>query len=150
MSIILCIFAEKTMKKILLLIAILLSTGQTVYSQRADDICGYYLCTDPFTDEKSQLQIYSVGNGTYEGVVTWIENPKLRHYVGLICIKDLHFNADKNEWQDAKFINPKRKGNYRAYMSFVSDNQLKIRGYWGISVLGKTLYWTKESKKRAY
>jgi uncharacterized protein (DUF2147 family) len=115
---------------------------------RADDIVGYYYCTDPFTKEASQNQIYKAVDGTYEGKVVWVANPELRHHVNLVFLTGLKFNAKENEWEDGKLIYPGKNGVYKTYMSLLSPTQLKVRGYWGMAVLGKTVYWTKEKMKR--
>ncbi|MDE5606882.1 MAG: DUF2147 domain-containing protein, partial [Bacteroidales bacterium] len=32
---------------------------------------------------------------------------------------------------------------YKSYMAFVNDTKLKVRGYLGFSMLGRTMYWNK-------
>jgi uncharacterized protein (DUF2147 family) len=115
---------------------------------KADDITGYYYCIDPFTKEASQNQIYKAVDGTYEGKVVWVANPKLQHHVNLVFLTGLKFNSKENEWENGKLIYPGKNGVYKTYMSLLSPTQLKVRGYWGVAMLGKTVYWTKEEKKR--
>jgi len=33
-------------------------------------------------------------------------------------------------------------------MKFEDKSKLKVRAYFGVSLLGKTIYWTKEKQKR--
>jgi uncharacterized protein (DUF2147 family) len=131
------------------LFSVLLITTTSLFAQnKADDIVGYYLCTDPFSGELSQNYIYKVANGTYEGKVVWIKNEKLKNFEGMVFLTNLIFNAKENEWQNGTLIYPGKKGTYKTYVSLPSYNRLKLRGYWGVSLLGKTVYWTRENKKR--
>ena len=114
----------------------------------ANDIIGYYLVVDPFNGEQSQIQIYFASNGKYEAIVTWVENPEKKKFLGLLFLKDLIFNEKEKEWQNGIITYPGKKGTFKTYMKFEPDGKLKVRGYWGVSLLGKTLYWNRESGKR--
>jgi uncharacterized protein (DUF2147 family) len=114
----------------------------------ADDIVGYYYSIDPFTEESSQSYIYKVADNTYEGKIVWVKNPELKHREGYVFLKNLTFNPKENEWQNGVMLYPGKKGTYKAYMSLTSEGKLKVRGYWGVSLFGKTLYWTRESVLR--
>jgi len=137
------------MKKVFLFSIIILCGIVKISAQdaAADAVIGYYFCVDPFTGEESQNYIYKAADGTYQGKVVWVKNPKLEHHVGLIFLKNLKYNEEDNEWQNGTLIYPGKKGSYKTYMS-LSGNTLKVRGYWGFALLGKTVYWTKESKQR--
>ncbi|MDR1792006.1 MAG: DUF2147 domain-containing protein [Bacteroidales bacterium] len=115
---------------------------------KCDDIVGYYYSIDPFSKEGSQSYIYKAKNGTYEGKVVWVENEKKKNFLGLVFLKNLIFNAKEQEWQDGVLIYPGKNGTFKTYMSFASPTQLKVRGYWGVSLLGKTMYWQKEKELR--
>ena len=113
---------------------------------KADDIIGYYLTVDPFTDAVSKVHIYKASNGTYEGLISWAKDAEYKQYEGLVFLKNLSFNAKENEWENGIINYPERSGTYKAYMKFDSDGRLKVRGYWGFSLLGKTVYWTRVEK----
>jgi uncharacterized protein (DUF2147 family) len=119
-----------------------------IAQNKANDIIGYYLTADPFTDAISQVQIYKTSDGTYEGLVSWAKDADYKKYEGIVFLKNLSFNAKENEWGNGVINYPGRKGTYSAYLKFDSNGRLKVRGYWGISLLGKTVYWTREDKKR--
>ena len=135
------------MRKILVIISLFFAVYTNAQNQ-ADDIVGYYYSIDPFTKEPSQNYIYAEKDGTYSGKVVWVKNPELQFRVGYVFLKNLTFNTKENEWQDGVMLYPGKKGTYKAYMSITSDGQLKVRGYWGFSLLGKTLYWTRENEVR--
>ena len=110
---------------------------------KADDVIGYYLTVDPFTEAISQVQIYKTSNDTYEGLISWAKDAEYKQYEGQVFLKNLSFNAKENEWEHGIINYPGRSGTYKAYMKFDSDGRLRVRGYWGISLLGKTVYWTR-------
>ncbi|MDR1974926.1 MAG: DUF2147 domain-containing protein [Bacteroidales bacterium] len=113
-----------------------------------DDITGYYLSVDPFNYKKSQNYIYKDNDGTYHGVVTWVEDPTLQSFVGYEFLTGLTFNAKENEWQNGVLKYPGKSGTFKTYMSFKENlNTLKVRGYYGVSLFGKTVYWTREKKR---
>ncbi|MBO4738309.1 MAG: DUF2147 domain-containing protein [Bacteroidales bacterium] len=132
-----------------IIVLLLMFWGTTMFAQnKADDIVGYYYSEDPFSGEGSQTYIYKVKDGTYQGKVCWVENKAKEHFLGLVFLKNLTFNAKENEWQHGEIKYPGKKGTYEMYMKFVDNKKLKVRGYWKISLLGKSMYWYKEEKQR--
>ena len=51
---------------------------------------------------------------------------------------------DGNKWTNGKIIDPKRGGVFDCTMELKETNKLKIRGYLGIPLLGKTVYWNRK------
>ena len=113
-----------------------------------DDIVGYYLNEDPFSGAISQVYIYNAGNGTYEAIVIWVNEEDRKKFEGLVFLKEMTFNEKKNEWQNASMIYPGKSGKFKADMRLEKDGRLRVRGYWGVSMLGKTLYWPREHESR--
>lgn len=66
---------------------------------------------------------------------------KNRPILGLTIMKDLQ--KDGNVWSDGEIVDPRNGKVYSCYISLVNKNKLKIRGYIGFSILGKTKYWTR-------
>jgi uncharacterized protein (DUF2147 family) len=115
----------------------------------ADDIVGYYFSVDPFNHKKTQNYIYKASDGTYEGVVTWVEDPNYQEFVGYKFVWGLTFNKKENEWQNGTLRYPDKKNTYKTYMSFPNGlDTLKVRGYVGVSAFGKTVHWSREKSKR--
>jgi uncharacterized protein (DUF2147 family) len=110
-----------------------------------NDIVGYYKNVDPFSGAISQVYIYNAGDGTYEGIVIWVNEKERKIYEGLVFLKGMTFNANENEWQNASMIYPGKSGKFKAYMRLEKDGRLRVRGYWGVSMFGKTLYWNRET-----
>ncbi len=71
-------------------------------------------------------------------------NPKLREtpIIGLRILYDFMF-AGNNLWTDGKIYNPDKGKTYSGKMTLVSPNQLNLRGFVGISLIGRTTTWTR-------
>jgi len=135
-------------KKILLFI-FFFSVKTALFSQNhPNDIVGYYLVEDPFSGALSQIYIYHAGSGVYDGIAIWIQEENLKKNEGLMFLKGMTFNAKENEWQNASMIYPGTSWKFKAFMSFEKNGRLRVRGYWGVSLFGKTVYWTKEKESR--
>lgn len=139
------------MKKIaILLLALFLgSSALEVHAQsKADAVCGYYYVKDPFSKEGSQVKIYKAADGTYEGIVCWVENPAKKPYLNYKFLRGFTYNAEEKEWQNGKIHHPGNGKTYKSYIKLNGDSQIKVRGYVGVSMLGVTMNWTRESKQR--
>ena len=127
-------------------ITIFLSIAVIFSQTNADDIKGYYLANDPKTGDKAQMEIYRTPDGKYEAKVLWVENKKNSHEVGTVQIRNLTFDSKSGEWKNGKVMYDGSE--YSMIVSFVDDGRLKLRGYVGFSLLGKTVYWTRERELR--
>jgi len=100
-------------------------------------------------------------NGVFSGKLVWLKFPideetgkpkldkknpdeklKTRPTMGLEMLTGFRYDSDDKEWTDGEIYDPKSGKTYSCYMEFDSDGKLKIRGYIGISLIGKTTYWT--------
>jgi uncharacterized protein (DUF2147 family) len=61
-----------------------------------------------------------------------------------MLLKDFEFDG-KDEWEDGKIYDPKNGKTYSCYIEFKDEtkNLLKVRGYIGFSMIGRTTYWTR-------
>ena len=135
------------MKGVLIAGFIVISHVTVLFSQtRADDISGYYFGSEPKTNDKFQMEIYRTSDGKYEGKVVWVENKKNSNDVGTVQIRNLEYDSRAKEWKNGKVMY--EGGEYSLFVSFTNDGKLKLRGYLGISILGRTVYWTKETELR--
>ncbi len=138
---------------------LLTSTGLFAQTYQADDIVGTWLNEE----ETGQVEIFKVGSNYY-GKIVWLkvtldsitgkprtdkENPdpveQKKPLIGLVNLKGFEFNGD-DEWKKGSIYDPKNGKTYSCYMKFVEPEKLKIRGYVGISLLGRTTYWTPVKK----
>lgn len=150
------------LKRKIVLASALLSASLLLAESEADKICGLYYVIDKFTSgEECKIRIYRTPQNTYEAQVVWMKqpnhpdgsrrldvnnpNPALRNTPcdRVVMMRNLTYNAAEKEWQNGEVYNPQNGRFYRSYMRFENDSTLRVRGYWGVSLLGLTMYWDK-------
>lgn len=62
---------------------------------------------------------------------------------GLVIVKDL--SLEKDTWEDGTIMDPKSGKVYDCYLSLESPNVLKVRGFLGFSLLGRTQTWKRKT-----
>lgn len=136
------------------LIIIMLSILFTL-SANAQSIFGKWKTIDDETGkEKSIVEIYKVGGKAYAKVLQVLEKGKENKVCdlcsganknkpvkGMVIINGL--SQDGDEWNDAKILDPKSGKEYKCYISLENNNKLKVRGYVGFALIGRTQYWHK-------
>jgi len=120
-----------------------------------DDVTGKWI-----TEEgKSLVEIYGQ-NGKYFGKVLWLKdynkqgevtlkdtkNPdeklRSREVQGMVLMSD--FTFDGKMWKDGKVYDPESGNTYSGYMKLKNHDILELRGYMGISMLGRTATWVRK------
>ena len=61
---------------------------------------------------------------------------------GLVILKDLILEDDT--WDNGTILDPKSGKIYDCYISLEDDNTLKVRGFLGFSLLGRTQIWKRK------
>ena len=130
--------------------------AKVIAQNKPDDVLGVW-----FNEEKtSKVLIFKEGT-KYFAKIAWLKEPistktgkprvddlnpdEKMHNVpmmGLVIMKNFVFDG-KNEWESGTIYDPKNGKTYKCYMKFDSPGKLKIRGYIGVSILGRSTYWTK-------
>lgn len=64
---------------------------------------------------------------------------KNKPILGLVVIKGL--TKDGNEYNNGKILDPKHGKLYKCYITCETPDRLKVRGYIGVSLIGRTQYW---------
>lgn len=141
-------------KKLTLSIAMLLFFVLSVSAQKADAIIGKWL--NP--SGEGQVEIYKKGD-KYFGKLAWIKFPndasgkpktdlknpdpalRTRPELGLELLKDFTFNGE-DVYEGGTIYDPKSGKTYSCKMT-INGKKLKIRGYVGISLFGRTEEWTR-------
>ena len=145
------------MKHLFLFIAGLLFFTNTQAQTKANDILGIWLNAE----KDAKITVYEKG-GKYYGKLVWIkkdENPdgtspkldnnnpeaqlKKRALMGLVILKDLEFDDD--EWEDGTIYDPKSGKTYSCFTKLESPTELYLKGYIGLSFIGRSSIWTKSS-----
>ena len=102
----------------------------------------------------SVLEVYQKNGKAYAKVVE-ILNParkearcvdcegefKDKPILGLDILSGLE--KDDDEWSGGKIVDPRNGNTYKCYIKLVKPNKLKLRGYIGVSLFGKTAYWER-------
>ena len=150
---------KKNVYIVFALFAILLLSGGKAFSQKhkAGDIIGIW-----YNEEKtSKLEIYQDGQKFFAKIV-WLKepidpetgkpktdklnpDPKLKSVprLGLVVVKNMVFNGS-DEWKEGTIYDPNNGKTYSSHIQFGdSPNLLKLRGFIGVSLLGRTTYWMK-------
>jgi uncharacterized protein (DUF2147 family) len=148
------------MKNIALYLSVIFMAGfglnLAAQTFKTDDILGIW-----FNEEKdAKVEIFKE-NGKYYGKVVWLKEPnepdtglpklddensdeelQKRPIMGLQLMSDFVFDGD-DVWDDGEIYDPKNGSTYSCYMKLESQDKLKVRGYIGISLIGRTTYWTR-------
>ena len=62
---------------------------------------------------------------------------------GMIIVEGLKLNG--KTWEEGTILDPKSGKTYSCYITFDDDNTLKVRGYIGFSLLGRTQKWIRKN-----
>ncbi len=123
------------------------------HSIKAQGVLGKWHSIDPDTGAKeSVIEIYKTGDKIYGKIIeilkeedrdkTCIEctgKDKDKPIQGLVIVRGL--SKDGDEWTGGKILDPKNGKLYKCYVALDGNNKLKLRGYIGFSLIGRTEYW---------
>ncbi len=134
---------KNKMKKLAVILLFLLS-GLKVWAQQADAITG----TWQLPDQKAQIRIVPKGEG-YAGKLT-NATVTIRNsislglptgWLGIYILRDIRY-VKGNRWE-GMIYNPQDQKTYSCKLRLENDSTLRVRGYKGVPLLGKTLYLSK-------
>ena len=126
------------------------------FSTQTATIEGTWITQDDETGrQKSEVLIYKE-NGKLYGEITKLLLPedkgkkcinckgknKDQPIEGMVIIKDLKLEDDT--WEDGTILDPKSGKVYDCYIGFQDSNTLKVRGFLGFSLLGRTQIWKRK------
>ncbi|MGJ8762064.1 MULTISPECIES: DUF2147 domain-containing protein [unclassified Polaribacter] len=102
----------------------------------------------------SVVEIYEKNGKAFAKIID-IKNPDRKTAVCSLCegenkdkpILGLNIlsglEKDGNEWSGGTILDPRNGKVYKSYVELVKPNKLKVRGYIGLSLFGKTTYWER-------
>ena len=135
-----------------LYIIFITTLGITTYGQ---GVIGRWETYDDETHEKKALiEIYKTNDVYFAKIVeSYVEGTNVRcesckgakkdqPIKGLVIIESL--KKDDNEFNGGTILDPENGKTYKCYLELVETNKLKIRGYLGFSLLGRTQYWMRK------
>ena len=134
----------------------------TVCAAGADDLLGVW----NNQEKDAKIEILKCGD-TYCGKIVWLKvpnypegsdegvpgTPKVDHnnpdknlrkspVLGLQIVHDFSY-AGENKWINGRVYDPKNGRTYSGKLTLMSPTQLNLRGFIGISLLGRTAVWTR-------
>ncbi|TKC06563.1 DUF2147 domain-containing protein [Pedobacter polaris] len=142
------------MLKKLVSLFLFIAFTSTAFAQKKDDILGKWLNS---TGE-GQIEVFKKGDKFY-GKLSWIKEPndekgkpktdvknpnaglRAKPIIGLEIVRDFVFEDGK--YVDGKVYDPKTGKIYSGNITLVGLNQLNMRGYIGISLIGRTEIWKR-------
>ncbi len=113
---------------------------------------------------KAKVKITRVGS-KYFGKIVWLleptfddgakktdrnnPDPKMHDtpLLGYKILKDFEYVGDKT-WENGTIYDPENGSLYSCTIKMKNDNTLDVRGYIGVSMIGRTDTWTRLQKKK--
>lgn len=137
-------------------IFLLLVIGGRAMAEEADAIVGEW-----YTEEnKALVQIYKA-DGVYNGKIVWLKEPKKddgsekldtnnpdeskrdNPIIGLNLVNGFVYQG-KGKWGDGTIYDPDNGKTYSCKMELKEENSLKVRGFIGVSLIGRTQMWVRK------
>ena len=125
-------------------------------TDRADAITGKWL-----TGEKNGIVLIFKYKEKYYGKLVWIKDSLNKHgnpvkdtknpdpekreqnIKGLIFMFNFTYDPEEDKWKDGRVYDPESGNTYSGYLKLQSKNVMDLRGYMGISLIGRTDTWTR-------
>ncbi|MDV7188375.1 DUF2147 domain-containing protein [Lutibacter sp. TH_r2] len=125
------------------------------FTASSQSIFGKWKTIDDETGkEKSIVEVYKKDGKAYAKILQLLEkgkenklceeckgNKKNKPIKGMVIIDGL--KEDGDEWNGAKILDPKTGKEYKCYITLDGNNKLKVRGYIGFALIGRTQHWSR-------
>ncbi len=136
----------------IIITALLFLGSVSLWSQ---EVVGLWKTIDDSTGEaRSIVEIYEESGRVYGKIIELLDpdkqgavcvecqgSDKDKPVVGLVVIKGLE--EDGKEYNGGKILDPESGKLYKCYIELEEPDLLKVRGYIGISIVGRTQYWQR-------
>jgi uncharacterized protein (DUF2147 family) len=144
------------------LLVLLCVASAAAWADDGDAVLGKWLTADG----KAKVEIVKHGDA-YDGNIVWLKDPlytaedkegtpgqpkvdlknpvkalQARPIIGLPLIQGFKYAGD-NVWSDGQIYDPESGKLYSCKLTMMMDGSLKVRGYVGISLFGRTEIWTR-------
>jgi uncharacterized protein (DUF2147 family) len=154
------------MRVIRWILCVLLFVAATVpaHADGPDGVLGLWVTADG----KARVEVVKHGD-VYDGSIVWLKEPlypaddktapgqpkldrnnpdtslQTRPIIGLPLIQGFKYAGD-NVWSDGTIYDPDNGKLYSCKMTLMMDGSLRVRGYVGISLFGRTEIWTRPAQ----
>lgn len=151
----------KLKKIVLMCVCMVISLASYVYSD-IHSIEGRWLTKD----DEAIVEIYNdPEKNVYNGKIVWLTEPndennndkvdnnnpdplkRNQKRIGLIIAKGFTYIGN-NKWGDGKMYDPENGKTYSGVIKVTEDDTLKLRGYIGISLIGRTEVWHRADTQK--
>jgi uncharacterized protein (DUF2147 family) len=126
-----------------------------ICNAQSQSVIGKWKTVDDETGKpKSIVEIYEKSGKIYGKIVDILEadkknkvcsecsgEEKNKPILGMVIIKGLR--KEGNEYNDGQILDPKNGKSYKCIITLEGNDKLKLRGYIGVSVFGRTQYWSR-------
>lgn len=120
----------------------------SVFASDPDGIVGTFWSPD----KNGKIEIYKVGE-KYFGKIIWgtksgkdIHNPdpalRDREVIGMVILHDFVYDG-RDTWKDGTIYDPQTGKTYKSKMTLDDQGDLRVRGYIGIPLIGRTETFTR-------
>ncbi len=109
-------------------------------------------------EKEARFEIFRCGNKLC-GKITWLKEPlrngkpklddqnpqpklKSRPILGMVFMQDFEYQGN-NKWDDGTIYDPKSGKTYSCYLKVIGPDKLEVKGYIGISLIGRTQVWSR-------
>lgn len=150
------------MKKLLLFVSIIFIAIASKAQTAADKVIGKW----KNGEGTGIVEIYKTTSGHYAGRLIWLKEPidpetgkpkldkrnpdeskRTIPTLGLVNMQGFKYNESEKIWEGGTIYDPKNGKEYSCKMELVDENNLSVRGFIGISIIGRTDNWTRLKKK---
>ncbi len=131
-----------------------------VHVTHAQSLVGKWKTVDDVTGEtKGVVEFYMNGDKIYGKVVEILhpdpkkqteicsnckDERKDQQILGMVILKNF-MHADSDYYRGGKVLDPENGKEYQCYIKMLDTNKLKLRGFVGIPLLGRTQYWYRDT-----
>lgn len=145
---------------LLCLTAMLSFTAFKTHADNPDAIVGVWKTGEG----TAMVKIYKSGEN-YQGRVVWLKEPNdpetgkpkvdknhpeaanhSRPILGLVNIWGFKYTEEKT-WDNGNIYDPKNGNTYSCTIRMLNANTIEVRGYIGVSLIGRTDTWTRQVAK---
>lgn len=120
---------------------------------QAQSVEGRWATVDDETGQKKSIVSLAVVNGKLQGTIEKLllaedqgklcvncsGDQKNQPIEGMQIVSDL--SLEDNQWSDGTILDPKNGKEYSCIIALEQADKLKVRGYLGFSIIGRTQYW---------
>ncbi|MFY8034851.1 MAG: DUF2147 domain-containing protein [Flexibacteraceae bacterium] len=143
------------MKKLFLVLALLLSNFLAFAQAKPDAIIGRWMTAD----KSVIVEIVKTGE-KYVGKIVWgkqknrkdhknpDETKRSKYLLNSLILTNFEHKGD-NEYSNGEIYDPNSGKTYSSNLELVSHNKLKVQGYVGLTMFGRSSVWTRVVHKKA-